>query len=218
MTGELHEKNKNLVYSTLFDIQNSYADYTRIGYIWNVIGRQKTLEWNELRELVQLTIDLKYLQEQIIQMWNTYHSQYTEITDKEECCLLNSIMFEEVCKEARDKVGIVVKKIFHYKHNKIDTPHKREIKEHLHIDWYTTIIDLYTKYGGNFPCSSYDIIVYFKTKWLEMTPTECNKLVDIFDFILGGISIDSISSNLNSWIRSNEPTLPPEFKFKIKIY
>jgi hypothetical protein len=40
----------------------------------------------------------------------------------------------------------------------------------------------------------------------------------IFDFILGGISIDSISSNLNSWIRSNEPTLPPEFKFKIKIY
>jgi hypothetical protein len=218
MTDALHEKNKNLVYSTLFHIQNSYLDYTRIGYVWNFIGRQKTLRWEEVNELFKNIHDIKYLQDQLVQLWNSYHAQYEETTDKEQCCLINEIIFEEVCKESREMVSQLIKKMYHYKNTKIETHSTFKTVEKLHIEWYTTIISVYKKYGGSFPCSSYDIMMYFKTKWEEMTPSECNELVDIFDYILGGISIESISSNLNTWIQNNEPTLPPEFKFGIKIY
>lgn len=83
--------------------------------------------------------------------------------------------------------------------------------------WIRYLIDVYLKYGGIRGVSSIEFFNSMKEKWSKLEDEETIEIWYITDNILGGISIENISINLNNWLINNINTIDNRHKNVIKL-
>jgi hypothetical protein len=83
--------------------------------------------------------------------------------------------------------------------------------------WMRYMFDVYLKYGGKREVSCIEFFNSMKEKWSRLTDEETIEVGYITDNILGGISIENISLNMNNWLTSNINCIDNRHKNVIKL-
>ncbi len=83
--------------------------------------------------------------------------------------------------------------------------------------WIKYLFDVYLKYGGGRHVTSIEFFNSMKDKWGKLTDKETLEISHITDKILGGISLELISSNLNNWLVNNVNFIDNRHKDVIKL-
>jgi dGTP triphosphohydrolase len=83
--------------------------------------------------------------------------------------------------------------------------------------WIKYLFDVYLKYGGMRGVSSAEFLNSIKENWSRLEDEETLEIGHITDNILGGISIENISNNLNNWLINNVFSIDNRHKNVIKL-
>lgn len=97
----------------------------------------------------------------------------------------------------------------------LDNSQKEKIMEGT--EWLYVLYNFYLKYKGVSNVSSDDFFNHIKTIWSTIENIETIQISYITDNILGGISIENISSNLKDWITKNKDAIKREYRDIIDI-
>jgi hypothetical protein len=96
------------------------------------------------------------------------------------------------------------------------TPIQGEKKEEG-TSWVRTLFDIYLKYGGNKGVYSIEFFNSIKDNWEKLEDYETIEISYITDNILGGVSLEYISTNFLIWLRNNNDVLDLKYRFIIKL-
>jgi hypothetical protein len=84
-------------------------------------------------------------------------------------------------------------------------------------EWIYILYDFYLRYEGVKNVSSNDFFNHIKSIWSTIENIETIQISEITDNMLGGISIENISFNLNDWISKNKDIIKHEYRDIIDI-
>ncbi len=83
--------------------------------------------------------------------------------------------------------------------------------------WVRCLFDTYIKYGGKRGVTSIEFFNSIKDNWEKLEDDETIDISYITDTILGGFSLEHISTNLLLWLRTNRDILDLKYRFIIKL-
>jgi hypothetical protein len=83
--------------------------------------------------------------------------------------------------------------------------------------WIRCLFDTYLKYGGTRGVTSIEFFNSIKDNWEKLEDDETIDISYITDNILGGYSIEHISTNLLIWLRTNKDIIDLKYRFIIKL-
>jgi hypothetical protein len=83
--------------------------------------------------------------------------------------------------------------------------------------WIRYLFDIYLKYGGKKGVTSIEFFNSIKDNWEKLKDDETIEISYITDNILGGYSLQHISTNLLKWLRINCDALELKYRFIIKL-
>ncbi len=83
--------------------------------------------------------------------------------------------------------------------------------------WIRCLFDTYLKYGGTRGVTSIEFFNSIKDNWEKLEDNETIDISYITDNILGGYSIEHISTNLLIWLRTNRDIIDLKYRFIIKL-
>jgi hypothetical protein len=93
--------------------------------------------------------------------------------------------------------------------------HKENTEEG--IWWVRCLFDTYLKYEGKRGVTSIEFFNLIKDNWEKLEDEETINISYITDNILGGFSLEHISTNLLLWLRANRDILDLKYRFIIKL-
>ena len=125
---------------------------------------------------------------------------------------INKILFETNNELDNDDYFIQKdKELFKIKNDFLDFLYKIKYRKHNESrilyykknndKWFERLIFIYLKYDGFIPTYTTNLFIFIKKNWKTFTEEERQFIIYVCEDILGGINIDFISKNLNTWIK-----------------
>jgi hypothetical protein len=158
--------------------------------IWNLVGFNNNLSTEEIIIINQYISRINKI---LSETNNEYNFYIVDDLDNEDYFIQKD---KELFRIKNDFLDLLYKikyrkhsesRIFYYKKN--------------NDKWFERLIFIYLKYDGFIPTYTTNLFIFIKKNWKIFTEEERQFIIYVCEDILGGINLDFLSKNLNTWIK-----------------
>jgi hypothetical protein len=179
------------IQSIIFKPNFTYLSLKSLFY--NVIGTDCTINYLYMNNLILQINKLKNIWLTVTHNLNN-ESLLKECLTKTNSCIANIETLIYFIKEENEQKSSIVSY----------SPTFNNKEDHdIGIKWFHDLISKYIFYGGTFPTTTYNFILFFKNNWDRLSNIDTLDLTPIFLDYLGGISIEYNSYCLRDWLIKN---------------
>jgi len=158
--------------------------------IWNLVGFNNNLSTEEIIIINQYISRINKI---LFESNNEYNFYIVDDLDNDDYFIQKD---KELFKIKNDFLDFLYK-IKYRKHNETRIFYYKKNND----KWFERLIFIYLKYDGFIPTYTTNLFIFIKKNWKTFTEEEKQFIIYVCEDILGGINIDFISKNLNTWIK-----------------
>jgi hypothetical protein len=190
--------NNRLVYSNIQNIifKHNFTYLSLKSLFYNVIGINYTINNLYMNNLVLQINKLKYIWLNITSELN--ESLLEDYLNQTKICIQNIETLIYFIKEENQQNLSTIS----YSPTSTSLLNIKENNQ-TGIEWFNELISKYIFYGGMFPTTTNQFILFFKNNWNKISNSDTLNLTPIFLNYLGGISIEYNSYCLRDWLIKN---------------
>ena len=195
MSNELFQKMSNEIY---LETENGKIHLNSIKSIWSYLGLDVTLSQSDLSKINK---SITSINKNILKTNELINEIYIDQFIDDSQLISNS--FQELYNIIK-KDSKIIKDIISRIKNEKNIKDKLLYYRNDEKIWLEKLVNIYLNEGGKLPILSLDFFKYFKLKWKDIFLEKDKQFVIyVCEDILGGLNLENISYNFNTWIKRN---------------